>query len=126
MVRAYSCPAILGWDLGPYLVSPMAALIGLFLGGGLFFLVAFLSKGGMGGGDIKLIAMIGAFTGWKAVLLTIFISALAGSAIGIILMLFFGKNRKFPVPFGPFLAVGALCSLFWGEKIIFWYLHLGA
>lgn len=102
------------------------ALIGLFLGGGLFYLVAFLSKGGMGGGDIKLIAMIGTFTGWKSVLLTIFISAFAGSLIGIVLMLFFGKGRKFPVPFGPFLALGALCSIFWGEKIILWYTRLGA
>ena len=101
------------------------SLSGLFLGGALFYLVASLSRGGMGGGDIKLIAMVGAFTGWKAVLLTIFISALAGSVLGIILMMFLGKSRKYPVPFGPFLALGAMISILWGSPIIYWYTHLG-
>ena len=101
------------------------AVIGLFLGGGLFYLVALLSKGGMGGGDIKLIAMIGAFAGWKAVLLTIFISAFTGSLLGIGLMLFMGKTRKYPVPFGPFLALGAMVSILWGNPILTWYTHLG-
>ncbi|MBI1824206.1 MAG: prepilin peptidase [Nitrospirae bacterium] len=101
------------------------SLIGLFLGGGLFYLVALVSRGGMGGGDIKLIAMIGAFAGWKAVLLTIFISAFTGSVLGIILMIFKGKSRKYPVPFGPFLALGAMISILWGNPIIYWYTHLG-
>lgn len=101
------------------------SFIGLFLGGVLFYLVAMLSRGGMGGGDIKLIAMIGAFTGWKAVLLTIFVSAFAGSILGIILMIFLGKSRKYPVPFGPFLASGAMISILWGNPIIYWYTHLG-
>lgn len=101
------------------------SLIGLFLGGGLFYLVALISRGGMGGGDIKLIAMIGAFAGWKAVLLTIFISAFTGSVLGIILMIFKGKSRKYPVPFGPFLALGAMISILWGNPIIYWYTHLG-
>ncbi|MHB8483082.1 MAG: prepilin peptidase [Nitrospiria bacterium] len=102
------------------------SVTGLFLGGLLFYLVAVLSRGGMGGGDIKLIAMIGAFIGWKAVLLTIFVSALTGSILGICLMIFMGKNRKYPVPFGPFLALGAMVSVVWGNEIIFWYTHLGA
>ena len=102
------------------------SVAGLFLGGLLFYLVAVLSRGGMGGGDIKLIAMIGAFTGWKAVLLTIFVSALTGSILGICLMIFMGKNRKYPVPFGPFLALGAMVSVVRGSEIIFWYTHLGA
>ncbi len=99
------------------------ALIGASLGWGLFYLVAFLSRGGMGGGDIKLIAMIGAFLGWEKMLLTIMLGAFAGSIVGIALMIFFRKSRKYAVPFGPFLALGALVSLLWGTSIIEWYLH---
>lgn len=102
------------------------ALIGLLLGGGLFYGVAAASRGGMGGGDIKLIAMIGAFLGWKQALLTIFIGALAGSVIGLFLMVFKGKSRKHPVPFGPFLSLGAVVSLFAGPAIWNWYQRLGA
>jgi leader peptidase (prepilin peptidase) / N-methyltransferase len=102
------------------------ALIGLLLGGALFYGVAVASRGGMGGGDIKLIAMIGAFLGWKQALLTIFVGALAGSVIGLFLMAFKGKSRKYPVPFGPFLSLGAVISLFAGPAIWNWYQHLGA
>lgn len=110
--------------------GPINSLIGLFLGGGLFYLVAILSlallkKEGMGGGDIKLIAMIGAFLGWKGMLLTIFLAALAGSVSGLFMVLVRGRSRAAPIPFGPFLAVGAMVSLFWGAEILQWYLHLG-
>lgn len=100
------------------------SLLGATLGGGLFYLTAVLSRGGMGGGDIKLIAMIGAFLGWKDVLLTIFLSALSGSLVGIFLMVFMGKGRKHKIPFGPFLALGAVLSLFLGKDLIEWYLNL--
>jgi len=102
------------------------ALIGILLGGGLFYLVAVLSRGGMGGGDIKLIAMIGAFLGWRDVLLTIFIAALTGSIVGLYLMIVLGKGRKYPVPFGPFLALGAVVSLCCGQQIIAWYSQMGS
>ncbi|MBI3805524.1 MAG: prepilin peptidase [Nitrospirae bacterium] len=110
--------------------GPINSLIGLFLGGGLFYLVAILSvallkKEGMGGGDIKLIAMIGAFLGWKGMLLTIFLAALAGSVSGLFLVLIRGRSRAEPIPFGPFLALGAMVSLFWGPEILHWYLLLG-
>lgn len=101
------------------------ALTGLLLGGILFYGVAMLSRGGMGGGDIKLIAMIGAFLGWQQTLVTIFIGALSGSVIGLFLMVFWGKTRKYPVPFGPFLSLGALVSLFAGPALWTWYLKLG-
>lgn len=100
------------------------SLVGILLGGGLLYLVAFVSRGGMGGGDIKLMAMVGAFLGWKAVLLTIFIGSLLGSIVGIFLMVFKGKGRKHPVPFGPFLSLGTIVSIFWGKEIILWYLNL--
>jgi len=118
---------IIGFILGATVlpVGWLNSLIGLFLGGGLFYLVAVISRGGMGGGDIKLIAMIGAFLGWQSALLTIFLGALAGSVVGLFLMAFKGKGRKHPVPFGPFLALGAVAALFWGNYIINWYINFG-
>lgn len=108
----------------PALVGLGNAALGVLLGGGLFFLVAVLSRGGMGGGDIKLIAMIGAFLGWQAVLLTIFLGALSGAMVGIGLMLLKKRGRKDPLPFGPFLALGALLAMVWGHDVLFWYLYL--
>jgi len=105
------------------------SLIGMLLGGGSLFVVATLyqwlfKREGMGGGDVKLLAMIGAFLGWKAVILTILLSSLIGSITGIIVMVAKGKDFKYAIPFGPFLSLGAVISLFYGEKIITWYLYL--
>lgn len=109
----------------------MNALWGAVLGGGLLYAVAilsewFLKKEGMGLGDVKLLAMIGAFLGWKAVLVTIFVGALAGSLIGLALMGLHLKRRGDPIPFGPFLALGAVIALLVGPELITWYLRLGA
>ncbi len=102
------------------------ALIGVFVGGGSLFLVAWgyhriTGKEGMGGGDIKLLAMIGAFIGWQGVFFTIFVASATGSLTGAILMLFARKDLKFAVAFGPFLAMGALAYLFAGPELIDWY-----
>jgi leader peptidase (prepilin peptidase)/N-methyltransferase len=75
----------------------------------------------MGGGDIKLIAMIGAFLGWQAVLATIFLGAFLGALLGLTLMLLRQKGRKDPLPFGPFLATGALLTMVWGDTLLTWY-----
>ncbi|MBA4373543.1 MAG: prepilin peptidase [Thermodesulfovibrio sp.] len=101
-----------------------ASLAGFLAGGGFFYLIAVLSRGGMGGGDIKLMALLGAVMGWKAVLLTTFIGSLTGSLIGIFLIVFKGKGRKTKVPFGPFLALGGLVTLFFAQELILWYLSL--
>jgi len=111
-------------------LGPFRSFVGLIVGGGIFYLIAVLSvvilkKEGMGGGDIKLIAMMGAFIGWKGVLLTIFLAALSGSVSGILLISLKGRNRSEPIPFGPFLVLGALVSLFWGSGILGWYLQFG-
>ena len=108
-------------------ISFLQSLGGMLLGGGILFLVAFGSqwlfkREGMGGGDVKLLAMIGAFLGWKAVILTIFLSSLIGSIVGVLIMILKGKNFKYAIPFGPFLSLGAILSLFWGEQIVRWYL----
>src|SRR4030042_5112686 len=105
------------------------SLIGILLGGGSLFIVAtfyqwLFKREGMGGGDIKLLAMIGAFLGWKAVLLTILLSSFIGSVTGILMMVVKGKDFKYAIPFGPFLSLGAVISLFYGQNIINWYLYL--
>jgi leader peptidase (prepilin peptidase)/N-methyltransferase len=79
----------------------------------------------MGGGDIKLMSMVGGLMGWKAVLLTTFFGSLAGSVLGLFLILFRGKGRKSKVPFGPFLALGAVLTLFFGQEIYEWYISFG-
>ncbi len=101
-----------------------SALLGLLIGGGLFFIIALISRGGMGGGDIKLIAMIGAFLGLSDVLITIVLSSFIGSIVGIFMMLMFGKGRKYKIPFGPFLATGGILSLFFKQEILEWYLGM--
>jgi leader peptidase (prepilin peptidase)/N-methyltransferase len=105
-----------------------SSLVGLLVGGGSLLLVActysFIThKEGMGGGDIKLLGMIGAFLGWKGVIFTIFAASLTGTLVGLIVMLQKGKNLKFAIPFGPFLSIGAMSYVFFGEKVIYWYLH---
>ncbi len=100
------------------------SLIGLLVGGGMIWIVAYLGelafkKEAMGGGDVKLMAMVGAFLGWKMVLLTILFASVVGAIIGIMMKLSTGKEY---IPFGPFLSFGALCALFFGENFLRWYL----
>lgn len=127
-----SLPGI-GVGLLTSLINPentfINSLIGMLLGGGSLFFVATLyqwlfKREGMGGGDVKLLAMIGAFLGWKAVILTILFSSFIGSIVGIIIMALKGKDFKYAIPFGPFLSLGATLSLFYGESLINWYLYL--
>ncbi|MBI4823128.1 MAG: prepilin peptidase [Nitrospirae bacterium] len=99
------------------------SIIGAFSGFSLFYLTAFLSRGGMGGGDIKMMAMVGALMGWKSVLTTTFIGSLFGSLVGLFLMIFKGKGRKTKIPFGPFLALGAVITLFWGQELLRLYMY---
>jgi leader peptidase (prepilin peptidase)/N-methyltransferase len=104
------------------------SLAGILVGGGSLLLVAWVyslitKKEGMGGGDIKLLAMIGAFVGWKGVLLTIFLSSAIGTLCGLLVMIRSGKNMKLAIPFGPFLAIGAMIHIFFGKELLFWYFH---
>ncbi|HLB25247.1 MAG TPA: A24 family peptidase [Nitrospirota bacterium] len=113
----------LGLVLGPVVFKTgiINSVLGVLAGGGLFYLIAVVSKGGMGGGDIKLMAMIGAFFGWKPALVTIFFGSLLGAVVGIGLMLFRGMHRKTPIPFGPFLVAGAVITIFRGGELLEWY-----
>jgi len=107
------------------------ALIGLMLGGGLLLAIIYgyyflTKKEGMGGGDVKLLAMIGVFTGWQGVLFTVFASSLMGTIVGIPYGLIKKGTLKAAIPFGPFLALGALIYVFWGQYLIDWYIgYLG-
>jgi len=104
-----------------------AALIGLALGSGLLIAIIygyyFLTKRqGMGGGDVKLLGMIGVFTGWEGVLFTIFCASLIGSVVGVTWVSIRKKGILAAIPFGPFLSLGAIVYVLWGAKIINWYL----
>ena len=107
-------------------VSYPDAIIGLGLGAGLLIAVIYgyyflTGKQGMGGGDVKLLGMIGVFTGWQGVLFTIFTGSLLGSLVGIPWALLQKKDMQTAIPFGPFLALGALFYVLFGESIITWY-----
>ncbi len=96
------------------------ALWGLLAGGGILYFIAtvyaFLRKQeGMGGGDIKLLAMLGAFLGWKSLIFIILISSLTAAIVGITLMVIRGKDMKYAIPFGPFLSLAAIAYIFWGD-----------
>ncbi len=107
-------------------VSPLESVIGLLVGGGSLYLVGLVGellmrREAMGGGDVKMMAMIGAFTGWPGALFTIFVGSIAGSLI-------FGwinyvLKREKLVPFGIFLALGAGIYVFFGHRLIEWYLE---
>ena len=109
----------------------MNSLIGIVAGGGSLLLIAYgyelvAKKEGMGGGDVKLLAMMGAFLGWKGVIFIIFSASLIGSVIGVGLMLAKNKDGTLAIPFGPFLATGAVIYIFYGRSIIHWYLSMGS
>ena len=130
---AISLPGILiGFLLSFLAVTPGVwnSLLGIVIGGGSLYLVAvvyeFVTKReGMGGGDVKLLAMIGAWLGWKAVLFTLFFSSLTGSLVGGALMVARKEDGKLAIPFGPFLTFSAMAYVFFGEKLVRWYLNWG-
>ena len=113
---------VFGLAVGVYTIGFADSLLGFFLGGGLFYLLAVLSNGGMGGGDIKYIAAAGALLGWQKVLLVIFIGSFLGSLVGMFQIGIQKKSRKSLIPFGPFLAAGTLITLFYGNPLIRLYL----
>lgn len=124
---------VVGFILSFFLTghSWLNSLLGILLGGGSLLIVAYgyqmlTGKDGMGGGDIKLLAMMGAFLGWKAIPFIIFFSSLIGSVIGVSIMLIQKKDSKLAIPFGPYLAVAAVFYIFYGPQLIKWYFQLGS
>jgi leader peptidase (prepilin peptidase)/N-methyltransferase len=116
-------------NAGPYLTAFLNSLIGLLLGGFPLLAIGWIWEKlrhmeAMGGGDIKLMGMVGSFLGWKGALLTIMLGALAGSVVGILLIVLKRHKIEKVIPFGPFLAAGAVAAAFFGSDIILWYLGL--
>ncbi|ACN16124.1 PilD [Desulforapulum autotrophicum HRM2] len=108
----------------------MDTILGIVAGGGTLYLVALVyylirKEEGMGGGDIKLLAMIGGVVGWQGVAFTLFAGSLMGTAGGVIIMVLTRLGDvKLKIPFGPFLSAGSLVYIFFGEPIINWYFSL--
>jgi len=110
-------------------ITLVESILGILIGGGSLFLVAWLyhlltRKEGMGGGDIKLLAMMGAIVGWKGVLFTIFVASAIGTLAGMLIIIKSGKTMKLAVPFGPFLAIGGIAYILIGPQLIAWYFNL--
>lgn len=97
-------------------------LFGAIISSGILLLLAIVSRGGMGGGDIKLFVVIGLVLGWQDTLLALFLSAFIGGIISIILLIFKLVNRKQMIPFGPFIFIGTMVAYFLGNQIWMWYL----
>jgi leader peptidase (prepilin peptidase) / N-methyltransferase len=100
----------------------LESIMGILVGGGVFLAIILASGGGMGGGDMKLGGMLGAFLGWKVVLLSMLVAVVAGGILAVALIATGVRGRKDPIPFGPFLALGGAVGLFWGERVLQWYL----
>jgi len=105
------------------------ALIGTLLGGGILWLIGeayyrYSGQEGMGGGDVKMLAMVGAFLGWELVIVTLVFSSIAGSLIGLAVIAAKRGGMKYALPYGTFLAIAALAASLWGEQIVGWYAGL--
>jgi leader peptidase (prepilin peptidase)/N-methyltransferase len=114
-------------NLNGFFTGLDSAVVGAVMGYLLLWSVYWLfklvtKKEGMGYGDFKLLAAIGAWLGWQMLPLVILLSSLVGAVVGITLILFAGHGRQIPIPFGPYLAGGGLIALLWGKKITQAYL----
>jgi len=100
-------------------------VLAIFVGGGFFLLQFLVSKGRwIGGGDVRMGIMMGAWLGWPNILTALFFAYIFGSVVAIILLLLKKANSKTEIPFGTFLALGTFLSIYYGENIIRWYLGL--
>jgi leader peptidase (prepilin peptidase)/N-methyltransferase len=111
-------------------ISVVDSLLGILLGGGSLLIVSLTyylltKREGMGFGDVKLLAMIGAFLGWKGALIGLITGACVGTLIGLLVMIREKRDSKYPIPFGPFLSIGAISFIFFGREMIVAYLSLG-
>lgn len=124
---------VVGLALQPWIhwTDLRSAIIGALLGGGVLFAVAwgwYLWKGvwGMGLGDVKMLAMVGAFLGWKGVLVTLFLASVTGSVVGALLIVLGRLRLQSKLPFGVFLSMGAILALFFGNDLLQGYVRMTA
>lgn len=104
--------------------EPLDSLWGLLAGGGTLLIIAILTRGGMGGADIKLNAVYGLILGLRLTVLSLLIAFIAGAVVSLLLIIFRLKGRKDSIPFSPFLSIGALISYAFGEVLINMYLGI--
>ncbi len=115
-------------NLGGLFVDLQSAVIGAVAGylalWAVFWAYKFATgKEGMGYGDFKLLAAIGAWLGWKMLPVVILLSSFVGATVGVSLIVFARHGRNVPIPFGPYLVLGGLCAMFWGDALIKYYLQ---
>lgn len=118
--------SLLSPDNADRLLPWVGSIFGAGIGAGMLWLVETAyrlvrKRQGLGMGDVKMMAMIGAFLGWRLVLLTVFAGSFLGSIVGILLICFRGKNLQTKLPFGTFLGIGAALALFYGLAFVSWY-----
>jgi leader peptidase (prepilin peptidase)/N-methyltransferase len=106
--------------------GPVDSLLGLLIGGGLLWLIGeayyrYSGQEGMGGGDVKMLAMIGAFLGWKLVLVTLVFSSIAGALVGLVVIASRRGDLRYALPYGTFLALAGLMASLYGDRIVAWY-----
>ena len=106
--------------------GPGASLAGIALGAGILYGIAaayyaIRKEEGMGMGDVKMLAMIGAFLGWRAVLLTLILASFSGALVGVALLRSKREGLRYALPFGTFLAIGAFVAMIAGDAILHWY-----
>jgi len=128
----FTLPGIVIGILGS-LVNPerhfIDSILGVILGGGFLWAIAYIyyllkKQEGMGGGDIKLMAWIGAVLGWKSIAFVILVSSIVGSLIGLIIIWKNKGNLKTVIPFGPYIAIAVVIYVFWGASIAHWYISI--
>lgn len=132
LVSPFQVPGFFHWDTSDLAAAPIwinypLSLLGILVGGGLLWLVSAIyhkatGVEGMGFGDVKMLAMMGAFLGWRLALLSIFLGSTMGALVGSVFILILGKGRRYPLPFGTFLALGAVMAALWGNLLLQWYL----
>ena len=131
--NAITLPGIVIGLLFSLLLPPgiVSAALGTLIGGGSLWLIGeayyrFSGQEGMGGGDVKMLAMIGAFLGWKLAIVTLVFSSVAGALIGVLVLAIRKGGLKYALPYGTFLALGALVASLFGDQIVAWYVGLYA
>lgn len=123
--RAGGAPATHRLLPSPFASSPLSSVLGILIGGGLFFAIVLFSRGRMmGGGDVRIGALLGAYLGFRLALLSVLIASVAGTVLFLPALLRGRVSRKTEVRFGPLLSLGAVVSSFCGKSLISWYLKL--
>jgi leader peptidase (prepilin peptidase)/N-methyltransferase len=106
--------------------GPIGSALGILIGGGTLWLIGeayyrYAGQEGMGGGDVKMLGMIGAFLGWKLVIVTLVFSSVAGAVVGLVVIVSRRGDLKYALPYGTFLALAGLIASLYGDRVVAWY-----